>query len=272
MNDYLTLRDDNEIPPIGFGTWKLAGDEAQQAVQQAIRTGYRLIDTAAIYGNEREVGQGIKDSGASRDELFVTTKLWSDDFGYELSMLACDTSLDKLGLDYLDLYLIHWPASGKRLDAWRGMIELQKSGRVKSIGVSNFTIEHLQELMDNFGVLPAVNQVELHPHIFAQQRELLKFCDDNDIVVEAYSPLAQGDLLDDPVVEDVARLANKTPAQVLLRWAIEHGTVPIPKSGSKERIAENFEVFDFELSDQDMDLLDSISSGDRVTHDPAEHE
>jgi len=272
MTPDIPLRDGSEIPAIGFGTWKLNGEDARTSVIDAIKTGYRLIDTAAIYGNEEEVGKGIKDSGADREDLFVTTKLWTDDLGYKSGLAAFDESLNKLGLDYIDLYLIHWPSAADHFEAWRALIELKNQGKAKHIGVSNFTVRHLKELKNKFSEVPSVNQVEFHPHIFTQQQELLQFCNDQDIVVEAYSPLAQADLIDNPVVEKIAELANKTPAQVLLRWAIEQGTIPLPKSSRLERIEENFEVFDFELSDQDMEKLNSLSSGDRVTHDPAEHE
>ena len=259
------------MPAIGYGTWKLTGDDAQKCVKHAIQTGYRLIDTAAIYGNEKEVGEGIKASGIDREDLFVTTKLWNTDLDYDSAFGALDTSLKKLGMDYVDLYLIHWPASEKRVEAWRAFIEMNQKGKALHIGVSNFTVDHLKELKEKYDVQPVVNQIEFHPHIFNEQQELLHYCEDNDITIEAYSPLAQGDLIDNPIVEEVAEQTGKTPGQVLIRWAIEHGAVPIPKSGNFERIEENFEVFDFELSDQEIDKLDSISSGERVTHDPAEH-
>lgn len=269
---YVTFYNENEMPAIGFGTWHLKGDEARQATLHALKTGYRLIDTAAIYGNEKAVGAAVLESGIEREDIFITTKLWSDDLGYESALEAFDRSLKALDLEYIDLYLIHWPANIKRLDAWRAMHELELEGKAKNIGVSNFTVEHLKELQEKTNIKPAVNQVEFHPHIYSEQKELLRYCDDNGIIVEAYSPLAQGDLIDHPVVREVAELVGVTTGQVLIRWAIEHETVPIPKSANSERIEENYDVFNFELSSQDMEKLDSISSGERVTHDPAIHQ
>ncbi|MDZ7785557.1 MAG: aldo/keto reductase [Candidatus Saccharibacteria bacterium] len=272
MSEVVALNDNGHMPSIGFGTWQLSDAEARKAVSQALKTGYRLIDTAMIYGNEAGVGQGIRDASVAREDIFVTTKLWDDDLGYDLAFTALDQSLEKLGLKYVDLYLIHWPAARQRLQAWDALVEMQNQGKIKHTGVSNFTQRHLEELREHSDVVPVVNQIEFHPYLFEQQEALLHYCDEQDIIVEAYSPLAQADLLDDPVVEEIAEQTGKTPGQVLIRWAIEHGTVPIPKSGNPGRIAENFDVFDFHLSDDAMDALNGLSNGERVTHDPEVHE
>ncbi len=272
MDDYLNLHDGGQLPAIGFGTWKLQGDDASNAVSQALEAGYRLIDTAAIYGNEKPVGEAIVSSGIDRDDIFVTTKLWNDDQGYDSAIEALDLSLDKLGLDYVDLYLIHWPDSSTHHEAWKAMIDIQKSGKAIHIGVSNFTVQHLKDLIAKSGVQPAVNQIEFHPGIYDEQKDILEFCQDQEIVVEAYSPLAQASLLEDETVEEIADKLDKTPAQVLLKWAMQHDTVPLPKSGTIERIYSNFDVFDFDLDSEDMESLNSISSGDRVTHDPHSHD
>ena len=265
----IKLSDGGKIPTIGFGTWQLRPDDAYDSVKEAIKTGYRLIDTAKIYRNEEAVGRAIKDSGLPRDKLFVTTKLWNSDQGYDSARQAFDESLQKLGLDYLDLYLIHWPGEGsqRRLDSWRAMTQIQKQGKAKAIGVSNFTIRHLQEMMDQLDTLPAVNQIEFHPFIYDTQKELLEFCHKHNIVFEAYSPLAQGHLTDD-LLQDVGRKYDKSASQVMLRWAIQKQTVPLPRSRNPQHIKENLDVFDFALSDQEMKSIDRLSSDDRQSWDP----
>lgn len=257
------------MPAIGFGTWQIRlNGHAHKAVAAALNAGYRLIDTARIYGNEKGVGRAIRESGITREEIFVTTKLWNSDQGYEKAIQAFEASLAKLGLDYIDLYLIHWPVPGRRLESWRAMEGLFDSGKVRAIGVSNFTVPHLEELLKHAKVVPAVNQVELHPFIYNDQKELLAFCRDKQIVVEAYSPLAHGERLHDGVITEIANAHQKTNAQVLLRWCIQHGTVPLPKSSKAERIAENLAVFDFELTDAEMDRLNGLSDGNRTCWDP----
>lgn len=251
----------SKIPATGFGTWNLTGNEGVEAVSEALRVGYRLIDTAMIYGNETEVGEAIRKSSVPREEIFVTTKLWLNDFGYDNALRAFDESLERLGLEYIDLYLIHWPRDDKekRQQSWRALSELYKQGRAKSIGVSNYAVEHLKEVLVTSKIPPAVNQIEFHPYIYEEQRPVLEFCQAHNILVEAYSPLSQGHGLGSITVRDIADRTGRTPAQIVLRWVIQHGTVPIPKSAHTERIRENFKVFDFELSAQDMKMLDDLS-------------
>ena len=257
------LNSGTKMPALGFGTWNLHGDEAERSVRAALNSGYRLIDTAKIYGNEQEVGQAIRDSQVSRQEIFVTTKLWTSDHGYESAHQAFDDSLGRLGLEYVDLYLIHWPGrdTQARLDSWRALDEIQHSGRAKAIGVSNFTPEHLAELAKHSQTTPAVSQIEFHPFIHHRQISTLEYCKKHDIAVEAYSPLSMGRKIDDPLISAVAKRVKRTNAQVMLRWAIQHETIPIPKSAHPERIKENLQVFDFKLSDEEMDALDGLSGG-----------
>jgi diketogulonate reductase-like aldo/keto reductase len=263
----LKLNDGNIIPPIGFGTWRLAeGNETVEAVSQAIKTGYRLIDTAKLYANEKSVGQAARDCGVAREQLFITTKLWPDDFGYDNTMVAFDASLERLGLDYVDLYLIHSPRDDEsaRHDSWRALIEIKGLGTAKSIGVSNFNSQQLEKLIAAHGEAPAVNQIEFHPYMYQRQLDTLKFCQQNNILIEAYSPLARAQDLDSPVITKIAGQHGKLPAQVLLRWAIQHGTVPIPKSANEGRIKENFDVFDFELSADEMTNINGLSNDHSV--------
>lgn len=265
----IKLNTGTSMPVIGFGTWQINSDEAaEKAVSEALKAGYRLIDTAKVYGNERGVGQAIKSSGLAREEMFVTTKLWNDNQGYGTTLKAIDESLEKLGLDYVDLYLIHWPVEGKRQDSWRAMEEIYKSGRAKAVGVSNYTVRHLTELLNANQVVPAVNQVEFHPFIYEEQQELLKFCRNHNIIMEAYSPLASGKRVNDPQITGIAEHYKKTNAQILLRWAIQQGTVPLPRSTKPEHIKQNLAVFDFEINDADMTVLNNLSDGGRVCWDP----
>jgi diketogulonate reductase-like aldo/keto reductase len=273
MSDVPTIKLNTgaKMPQLGFGTWKMSSDsEAKKSVLAALQTGYRLIDTAKIYGNENGVGEAIAESGVPRAEIFVTTKLWNDDQGHDSAFAAFDESLQKLGLDYLDLYLIHWPATDRRQESWKALEEIYKSGRARAIGVSNYTIRHLDELLENSEVVPAVNQVEFHPFIYRNQKELLEYAKSKDIVIEAYSPLARAKDMSNPVLNAVAQRHAKTPAQIMLRWAIQHGTVPLPKSSNPDRIKENFKVFDFELADEEMKTINELSSGKRVTWDPTD--
>jgi diketogulonate reductase-like aldo/keto reductase len=252
-----------DIPAIGFGTWQLdEGREVKSAVNAALKTGYRLIDTAKIYGNERGVGEAIRAGDVARKDIFVTTKLWTNDMGYESALEAFSESIDKLGLEYVDLYLVHWPghSSKRRADSWRALQEIKASGRVKSIGVSNYHIAHLEEIVQSSSELPSVNQIEFHPFMYKEQAGVLDFCKKHKIVVEAYSPLARGRQLSHPVISEIAKALAKNNAQVMLRWAIQHGTVPIPKSANPAHIRDNFNVFDFELSKSDMQRLDNIGS------------
>lgn len=254
------------MPRIGLGVWKAAGQEATDAVTFALEAGYRLIDTAAIYGNETEVGQAIKESVVPRSEIFLTTKVWNDDQGYETTLQAMDASLQKLQTDYVDLYLVHWPyfnrdreegSLEKRRDTWKAMEEIVASGKAKAIGVSNYLVEHLEEMKTYATVFPAVNQIEVHP--FWYRKELLDYCQSRDIVVENYSPLSRGMKLMDPRITAIAKQHGKSNAQILLRWGLQHDCVVIPKSVHQERIEENIAVFDFALSNEDMAALDALN-------------
>ena len=256
------------LPAIGYGTWQLdEGDQAYNAVSEALHAGYRLVDTAKMYGNEVSVGKAIQASGIAREDIFVTTKLWTSDQGYDRGLRAFEESLANLGMEYVDLYVIHWPGDdlGRRSESWRALIDIQASERAKAIGVCNYNIEQLKEVLSS-STPPAVNQIEFHPFRYGQQKPLLDFCKQHGIVVEAYSPLAQSKRMDDPVITKVAERVQRTPAQVLLRWGIQHGAVPIPKSSHRNWIQENIKVFDFELSDADMASLNSLSDAGSLLH------
>jgi 2,5-diketo-D-gluconate reductase A len=262
------LRPDVAIPQLGYGVFQVPPKETEEVVARALQAGYRHIDTAAAYRNEGPVGQAIHASGLDRGEIFVTTKCWNDDQGYEQAKRACKASLERLELEHLDLYLIHWPVPAHDLyvETWQAFIELQAEGLVRAIGVSNFQPEHLERLIAHTGVTPAINQVELHPHF--QQAGLRHEHDHLDIVTEAWSPLGQGKELDDPVIVEIANDHSKTPAQAIIRWHLQLGNVVIPKSVTPERIQENFDVFDFELSAAEMDLIRALDAGKRLGPDP----
>ena len=263
------LHDGVEIPQLGFGVFQVPPDKTQAAVEAALAVGYRHIDTAAAYRNERGVGAAIAASGIPRDEIFVTTKLWNSQQGYESTLGAFETSLSRLGLDFVDLYLIHWPVptEGRALDTWRALELIHERGRSRTIGVSNFRVEDLEELEREAEVVPTVNQIELHPHF--PQAELRLWHLEHGIATEAWSPLAQGELLINETVAAVAARHDRTPAQALLRWHLELGNVVIPKSVTPKRIQENFEIFDFELSDDDMTELAALDVGQRIGPDPS---
>ena len=262
-----TLNNGVKMPWFGLGVFKVEeGPELVNAVKTAIEHGYRSIDTAAIYDNEEGVGQGIKESGFSREDLFVTSKAWNADLGYESTLAAYQTSLDKLGLDYLDLYLIHWPVAGKYKEAWRALETLYEEGRVRAIGVSNFQVHHLEDLMKDAEIKPMVNQVEYHPRL--TQKEVQAFCREQGIQLEAWSPLMQGQLIDNEVLAGIAAKYNKSVAQIILRWDLQNGVVTIPKSTKEHRIIENSQVFDFDLSQEDMQLIDNLNQNHRVGPDP----
>ncbi|WGV57475.1 aldo/keto reductase [Brevibacillus brevis] len=271
LQDTTILYNGVKMPWFGLGVFKVEeGPELENAVKTAIKHGYRSIDTAAIYGNEEGVGRGIreglKEAGISREELFVTSKVWNADLGYESTLAAYEASLKKLNLEYLDLYLIHWPVEGKFKEAWRALETLYKEGRVKAIGVSNFHIHHLKELMKDAEIKPMVNQVEHHPRL--TQKELQDFCREQGIQFEAWSPLMQGQLLDNPVLKEIANKHHKSIAQVILRWDLQNGVVTIPKSTKEHRIVENASVFDFELTKEEMDRIDGLNQNHRVGPDP----
>ncbi len=260
----LKLNDQNNIPIVGFGTYKATEEEGIESVKNAINKGYRLIDTAAKYENEVAVGKGIKASGINREELYITTKVWREDMGYAQTKNAFHESLKKLQLDYVDLYLIHWPANAlnynnwqqTNADVWRAMEELQSEGKISSIGVSNFWPEHLDALLQKANVVPAINQIEFHPGYW--QPEVTQFCKELGIVVEAWSPLARGKIFDNDVLKSIAQDHQKSVSQVAIKWIIQHDVVVIPKSTTIERIEENINVFDFELSNEEMSLIDHL--------------
>jgi 2,5-diketo-D-gluconate reductase A len=264
----VTLNDDNKIPVIGLGVGELSDSETEQAVSAALEAGYRLIDTASAYGNEAAVGRAIAASGVSRDELFITTKLATEDQGFQASQDALTASIERLGLDYVDLYLIHWPGGdpGKYVDSWGGLMKRKEDGLTKSIGVSNFHAEDLSNVIELSFVTPAINQIELHPLL--NQAELRAVNAEYGIVTEAYGPLGVGKLLENPTVASVAKAHGKTPAQGLIRWSIQLGNVVIPRSANPERIKSNLDVFNFELSDDEMTALNALDDGTRFRPDP----
>ncbi|TMM00621.1 MAG: aldo/keto reductase [Actinobacteria bacterium] len=264
----LPMNDGHEIPQLGFGVFQVPREETVGAVLHALKTGYRSIDTAAMYGNESEVAEAIARSELDRPEVFVTTKLWNSDQGRDRALRSFEGSLSRLGFDYVDLYLIHWPAPslGLYVETWEAFTELQRDGRVRSIGVSNFTIEHLERIIDDSGVVPAANQIELHPQL--QQVELRRFHSEHGIVTEAWSPLARGQMLRERVFEEIARRRERTPAQVILRWNVQLGNVVIPRSVNPSRIEENFNLFDFSLSDEEMETINGLDQSARIGPDP----
>ena len=264
----VTLNDENTIPVIGLGVAELSDSETERAVSTALEAGYRLIDTASAYGNEEAVGRAIASSGVPREELFVTTKLATEDQGFGASQDALAASLERLGLEYVDLYLIHWPAgdAGKYVDSWGGLMKSREDGFTKSIGVSNFHAEDLSNVIDLSYFTPAVNQIELHPLL--NQAELRAVNAEYGIVTEAYGPLGVGKLLDNPTIATIAQAHGKTPAQVLIRWSIQLGNVVIPRSSNPERIKSNLDMFDFELSDEEMATLNGLDDGTRFRPDP----
>lgn len=265
-NTTIELNSGARIPQVGLGVWQ-SGGATKKAVATALATGYRHVDTAAVYGNEAQVGAAIHESGVPREELFVTTKLWNSDQGYDKALRAFDTSLKRLHLDYVDLYLLHWPVAGLRLESWRALEQLFADKRARSIGVSNFMVPHLNELQGAAKVLPAVNQIELTP--FLQRRDTVAACKKLGIRLEAYSPLTRGQRLGHPTVTAIATEVQRSPAQVLLRWGMQHDFVVLPKSVTPPRIAENAALFDFSLDTAAMDRLDALEEGLVTGWDPA---
>ncbi|XAS73072.1 aldo/keto reductase [Micrococcaceae bacterium Sec5.1] len=268
----LTFNDGNTIPQLGYGVWQVEDDVAEKVVRQAFEAGFRHIDTAKIYGNESGVGRAIASSGLSAEEIFITTKLWNADQGYESTLAAFQESMDRLGLETLDLYLIHWqqPKQDKFVDTWKALIELKKRGRVRSIGVSNFTVEGLQRIIDETGVVPAINQVELHP--FFNQAELRAFNASKGILTQAWSPLGQGgELLENATMAQIAAKHDATPAQVVIAWHLAIGNVVIPKSVTESRIPENFAALDVKLNEADVEAINGLDRGaeGRIGPDPA---
>ncbi|MDQ0247130.1 diketogulonate reductase-like aldo/keto reductase [Bacillus fengqiuensis] len=267
LQDCTTLHNGVKMPWFGLGVYKVEeGQEVVDSVKSAIKNGYRSIDTAAIYRNEEGVGQAIKESGVPREELFITTKVWNAAQRADAALEAFERSMNKLGLDYLDLYLIHWPVESKYKETWKVLEKLYKDGRVRAIGVSNFQIHHLEDLMKDAEIKPMVNQVEYHPRL--AQKELREFCQKNGIQLEAWSPLMQGELLNDETLKEIAEKHNKSVAQVILRWDLQNEVVTIPKSIKEHRIIENADIFDFELTAEDMDKIDALNEDRRIGPDP----
>ncbi|MFD1718916.1 aldo/keto reductase [Georgenia deserti] len=266
----ISLNDGNQIPQLGFGVFLVEPDEAERVVTDALEVGYRHIDTAAIYKNEEGVGRAIAASGIPRDELFVTTKLWNEDQGTESAHAAIDRSLERLGLDYVDLYLIHWPSPtrGKYVESWKAMEQIKAAGKARSIGVSNFHQHHLDEVIEASDTVPAIDQIELHPK-FAQT-QLRSYGKDKGIAIEAWGPLGQGKypLFELPEITSAAEAHGVTPAQVVIRWHLQHGIIVFPKTNSRERAQQNFDVFGFELTDAEMSAIDGLDDGTRVGADP----
>jgi Aldo/keto reductase family. len=268
----ITLNNGVKMPQLGLGVWQIPEADVVAVVKHALKSGYRLIDTAMIYRNEAGVGRAIKESGIPRKDIFLTTKLWNKDQGYDKTLRAFEESLSKLDTDYIDLYLIHWPMPryDRYVETYKAMEKLYKEGRVRAIGVSNFDIEHLERILNECEIPPVINQVECHPYL--QQNELLEYCRKHQIVLEAYSPLMNGrDVLKDPVIKELAEKYGKTPAQIILRWHIERGTVVIPKSVTPSRIEENIQVFDFQLEKEDLAKIAALDRGLRINSLPSEY-
>jgi diketogulonate reductase-like aldo/keto reductase len=257
------------MPVFGFGTYQLRGEKiVKESVAAALEAGYRLLDTAQMYNNERYVGEAVKSSSIPREEIFVTTKLDNNQHGYDKSKRSFDESLRKLKLNYVDLFLIHWPIEGVRLESWRALTDIYNQGGAKAIGVSNYTIRHLKELFSNFETKPAVNQVEFNP--FNYHKDLLSFCNDEKIKLEGYTPLSRAYKFKDKTIQEISKKYSKTPAQVMLRWSVQHNVIPIPKSSHRERIKENANIFDFNIEDKDMERLNSLNENYRLAMDPHE--
>ncbi len=268
LDTRITLNNGIEIPIFGLGTYRAkSGGETERAVLSALDAGYRHIDTAAIYGNEEDVGRAIEKSDVPREEIFITTKLWNRDHGYENALNAFEKSLKRLNLDYVDLYLIHWPVEELRLETWKALEKIYKDGKARAIGVSNYMQWHLDELLPVAETIPAVNQVEFSPYLY--QKNLQQYCEERGIKIEAYSPLTKGKKLNDPKLVEIAQRYGKTPAQILLRWCVQKGTIVLAKSSRKERIVENASIFDFEIKPKDMELLDQFNEGLRTGWDPS---
>lgn len=267
LQDTVTLNNDVEMPGFGLGVFKVEeGTDTVATVKIGLNLGYRLIDTAAMYENETGVGQAIQESGVPREEIFITSKVRNEDHGYENTLKAFDETLRKLGTDYLDLYLIHWPIPGKYKDTWRAIEKIYEDGRVRAIGVSNFHVHHLKELLKDAKIVPAVNQIEYHPHL--TQEDLLLFCKENGIQMQAWSPLKRGQIVDVPEIKEIADKYGKTAAQIVLRWDIQNGVLTIPKSIKKNRLQENAAIFDFELTVEEMQKLNGLNKNDRAGSNP----
>ncbi|MFX0010664.1 MAG: aldo/keto reductase [Candidatus Hermodarchaeota archaeon] len=266
INSKVKLNNGVSMPILGLGTWNLRGKEASRAILWALEIGYRHIDTASMYGNEKTIGEALKESKIPRDEIFITTKVWTSDQGYENTLVAFDKSRELLNLDYIDLYLIHWPVTGLRSTTWKALEKLYDLGHVRAIGVSNFIIRHLEELKENLEVIPAVNQVEFSPFLY--QKELMEYCKSKSIFLESYCPLTRTRKFNNPTLAAIGQKHSKTPAQVLIRWGLQHDIITIPKSGDKKHLTENADVFDFSLDESDMKKLDNLNEDYRLVDDP----
>jgi diketogulonate reductase-like aldo/keto reductase len=269
INSTVRLNNGVLMPRFGLGVYRIPpGKPTLDAVHWALDAGYRLIDTAKAYGNEASVGQAVRESSLPREEIFVTTKLWNAEQGYDSTLKAFTESLRTLGLDYIDLYLVHWPVEGRRLDTWRAMEEIARNGRCRAVGVSNYMTHHLLEVLNNGTIPPAVNQIELHPWNYSTRKEVVESCKIPAIAMEAYSPLARSKKFDDPELVRLARKLGRTPAQVLIRWCLQRGFITIPKSAQRERILENAQVFDFVLQPEEMDTLEALNYNLATGWDP----
>ncbi len=266
MSSSIKLNNGVNMPILGLGTWDLRGKAAYRAVLWALELGYTLIDTASLYGNEKEIGEAIKKTKVLRDDMFITTKVWNNDQGYDSTLAAFDRSLKLLNLDYIDLYLIHRPVAGLRRETWRALEKIYDIGRVRAIGVSNFTIRHLDDLKESLILMPSVNQVEFSPFLY--QKGLLEYCKSNKIVLEAYTPLTRTKRFNDQTILTIAHKYSKSPAQILIRWSLQHELICIPKSGDKKHLAENLNVFDFRINKSDMVQLDKLNENYRLVEDP----
>lgn len=263
LNSLTKLNNGIHIPMLGLGVYQIPpGISTIKAVKYALEIGYKHIDTAMIYGNESDVGKALRDSNVKREDVFITTKVWNSDQGYDSTLKAFESSLKRLGLSFVDLYLIHWPVGKKINETWKALIKLLNNGKVKAIGVSNYSVDELKETIQNSDIVPAINQVEFHPFLY--QKDLLQFCKNNAIQLEAYSPLTRGKRLNHSGVINIAERYNKSPAQILIRWSLQHDLVVIPKSSHEERILENSKVFDFHINQKDMEVLDSLNENLRT--------
>ncbi|MHA2398370.1 MAG: aldo/keto reductase [Promethearchaeota archaeon] len=266
LSSRIELNNKVKMPIFGLGTWPLKGKGAYNAVLWALDIGYLLIDTASFYGNESEIGDALKATKMKREDIFITTKVWNSEQGYDNTLEAFKNSLRRLKLEYIDLYLMHWPVSGLRNETWRALEKIYEEGRVRAIGVSNFTIRHLNELLESSHSVPTVNQIEFSPFLY--QKELMEYCQAKNIAVEAYTPLTRGRKFKNKVVVDISQKWGKTPAQILIRWGLQHNNIEIPKTGSKEHLIENADVFDFSLDNDDMSQLDNLHEDYRLVDDP----
>lgn len=269
IDETIALDHGGPMPRFGLGTFRSpAGRETRDAVGWALEAGYRLVDTAALYGNESDVGAAVRESGLPREDVFVTTKLHKDDHGYESALRGFDGSLERLGLDYVDLYLIHWPGPSRRRESWEALERILDEGRARAIGVSNYVVPHLEEVLEHGSVVPALNQIELHPFNYRSRLDVVELCRAHGIAVEGYSPLTKTQKLDDPAVAEIANAVGRTPAQVLIRWSLQHDFVTIPKSTSRDRIRENARVFDFALTPDQIARLDALDEDFLTSWDP----